>query len=112
MTNTVFFGVLILLLSMLIAVAGLILTQRLVPLGLRESHSTAIGIIYAALYVMFGVMVGFSAYLVLNKYGSSQKATQNEAGDVVELYWLVEQFPQPQRDRIQELAASYARAVV
>jgi hypothetical protein len=81
-------------------------------LELRESHSTAIGIIYAALYVMFGVMVGFSAYLVLNKYDSSQKATQNEAGDVVELYRLADQFPQPQRDRIQELAASYARAVV
>jgi hypothetical protein len=33
--------------------------QRLVPLSIRESHSAAIGIIYAALYVMFGIMVGF-----------------------------------------------------
>src|ERR671932_449107 len=99
MTNTVFFGVLILLLSMLIAVAGLILTQRLVPLGLRESHSTAIGIIYAALYVMFGVMVGFSAYLVLNKYETSLSMTQSEAGSVEQLYWLVEQFPEPERER-------------
>ena len=51
----------ILSLSVLLAVGGLVLVQRLVPLSLRESHNTAIGIIYAALYVMFGVMVGFSA---------------------------------------------------
>ncbi len=41
------------------AVAGLVLAQRLIPLSLRERNNTAIGTIYAALYVMFGVSVGF-----------------------------------------------------
>src|SRR3982751_2918685 len=93
----VFLGFVVILLSVLLAVAGLILVQRLVPLELRESHTTAISIIYAALYVMFGVMVGFSAYLVLNKYDTSQKTAESEAGDVEEIYWLAEQFPEPER---------------
>jgi hypothetical protein len=109
---TVFFGLLVILLSVLLAVAGLVLVQRLVPLPLRESHREAIGIIYAALYVMFGVVVGFSAYIVLNKYNTSHDTVKSEAGSVEELYWLAEQFPEPKRDQIQELAASYARAVV
>ena len=100
------------MLSVLLAVGGLVLVQRLVPLPLRESHNAAIGIIYAALYVMFGVMVGFSAYLVLNKYVASQNAVESEAGSVEELYWLAEQFSEPKRDQIQQLATSYARAVV
>ena len=60
----------------MLAVAGLLVVHRLVPLSIRESHTAAIGIIYAALYVMFGMMVGFSvsAYIVLNKYKTRPKA--------------------------------------
>jgi hypothetical protein len=36
----------------------------------------------------------------------------NEAGGVRALYHLAGQFPEPQRDQIQELVVSYARAVV
>lgn len=110
--STFIWGLLILSLSVLLAVGGLVLVQRLVPLSLRESHNTAIGIIYAALYVMFGVMVGFSAYLVLNKYVASQNAAENEVGNVEELYWIAGQFSEPKRDQTQQLATSYARAVV
>jgi hypothetical protein len=64
-----------------------------VPLEIRESHNAAIGIIYAALYVLFGVMVGFSAYLVLNKYNLSETTAKSEASNVEELYWLAQQLP-------------------
>jgi hypothetical protein len=97
---------------MLLAVAGLMLTQRLVPLSLRESHNSPIGITYSGVYLLFGVMVGFSAFLVLNKYHTSQETTQTEAGYVEEIYWLAEEFPEPKRDQIQGLAVSYARVVV
>lgn len=110
--TTVFLGVSIVVLTVLLAVAGLVLAQRLVPLSLRQSHNTAIGIIYGALYVMFGMMVGFSAYLVLNKYTVSQNNTANEASSVVEIHRLAEQFPEPLGGQIQDLATSYTQAVV
>jgi hypothetical protein len=110
--STVLFGFLVVLLAVMLAIAGLVLVQRLVPLPIRESHNTALGIIFAALYVMFGVMVGFSAYLVLNKYNASQTTAKSEAGSVEELYWLAEQLPEPKRGEIQELTKSYARVVV
>lgn len=100
------------MLSVFVAVAGLVLAQRLVPLELRESHTAAIGIIYGALYVMFGVIVGFSAYLVLNKYVASHTTAASEAGSIVELHRLAEQLPEPGRGEIQDLATSYARVVV
>jgi uncharacterized membrane protein YqjE len=79
-------GLLVVSLAMILAVAGLLVIQRLVPLEIRESHNTAIGIIYAVLYVLFGVMVGFSAYLVLNKYNLSETTAKSEASNVEELY--------------------------
>jgi len=110
--TTTIIGLLTVLLAVILAVTGLLMVQRLVPLSIRESHSAAIGIIYAALYVMFGVMFGFSAYIVLNKYNTSQNTVKSEASNVEELYWLAEQLPEPERDEIQELAVSYARVVV
>jgi hypothetical protein len=58
------------------------------------------------------MMLGFSAYIVLNKYNTSQNTIKSEASNVEELYWLTEQLPEPKRGEIQQLAVSYTRAVV
>ena len=58
--TTPFMGVLVVLVAVAVAVAGLAAMQRLVPLPIREEHNAATGIIYAALYVMFGVTVAFT----------------------------------------------------
>jgi hypothetical protein len=110
--STVLLGMLILSLAILLAVSGLIFAQRRIPLRLRQAHNVPISIIYGALYVTFGVTVGFSAYLVLNKYTTSETTVANEAGDVRALHYLAGQFPEPQRKQIQDLATSYARAVI
>ena len=80
---------------MVLAVAGLAAVQRLVPLPLRESHNAATGTIYAALYVMFGVTVGFSLFLVWQQYDTAQKAVESEAATVGELYALAGGFSEP-----------------
>jgi hypothetical protein len=110
--STLLLGGLILSLAILLAVLGLIFVQHRVPLELRQSHNVPISVIYGAISVTFGVIIGFSAYLVLNKYTTSQSTEANEAADVRALYYLAGQFPQPQRDQIQDLTESYARAVV
>ncbi len=109
---TAFFGVLVVFLSVVLAVAGLALVQRLVPLGLRQSHNAATGIIYAALYVKFGVTIGFSLFFVWQQYDAAQKTAEVEAATVEELFLLAGGFPEPERGRIQDLAASYTRVVV
>ncbi len=83
---TVLLGISVVSASVLLAVAGLVKVQRLMPLEVREAHNAAISVIYAALYVMFGMRVGLSAYLVLSKYVSSQSIVESEASSVEELY--------------------------
>jgi hypothetical protein len=95
-----------------LAVAGLALMQRLVPLPIREAHNAATGMIYAAVYVMFGVTVGFSLFLVWQLYDAAQKSAESEAATVEEIYGLAGGFPEPERGRVQDLAVSYARVVV
>ena len=109
---TIVIGILIILLAVLFALAGVAFTQRRIPLELRKSHTTGLSIINGGLGAMFGVIVGFSAFLVLNKYHAAQQTVQSEAAEVEEIYRLAEQLPQPARDQIQGLATSYARVVV
>jgi cytochrome c biogenesis factor len=112
MLTTAFLGMGILLIAVLLALAGLILLHRQVPLELRRSHNVAIGIVYGTLQIMFGVIVGFSAFLVLDKYTTAQNTVTSEASDIVEIYRLAGQFPDTQQDRIEEVTKSYAQVVV
>jgi len=52
------------------------------------------------------MMVGFSAYIVLHRYNTSQNTVKSETSNVVELYRLAEQPPEPNRGEIQQLAVS------
>jgi len=110
--TTTLFGILIVLLAVALAVAGLVAVQRLVPLPVRQAHNAATGNIYAALYVMFGVTLGFSLFLVWQQYNVAQQTAEMEAATVEELHGIAGGFPEPQRGRVQELAVSYARVVV
>ena len=112
MLTTSFYGVLIVLASVVTAIAGLMVVQRLIPLPLRERNNTAIGTIYAALYVMFGVSAGFSLLQTSQEYNAARQVSKSEAVAVEQVYRLADTLPEPERSRVQELAVSYARGVV
>ena len=105
-------GALFTVLAVFLAVVGVLLTQRYISLEFRKAQNDTLSIIYGALYITFGVIVGFTAYLVLDKYADSQKTVTSEAADIVQIYQLANSFPQAQRDPIQQLARSYAQEVV
>src|SRR3712207_3325122 len=109
---TALLGFLIILVAVLLAVAGATLAHNRVPVALRESHTVPLGLINGGLNVMFGVIVGFTSFLVLGEYSDAQQTVQSEAGDLEELYRLAEALPEPNQDQIQGLVASYARVVV
>jgi len=109
---TAVLGILIILLAALLAVAGAAFTQRRITVDQRKARTTGLNQINGVLGAMFGVIVGFSAFLVLNKYHAAQVTVQSEAGDVEEIYRLAAPLPEPERGHIQGLATSYARVLV
>jgi hypothetical protein len=83
-----------------------------VPLPIRESANAVTGIIYGAIYVLYGITLAFSLYLANQEASEARETVEREAGSLEGIFEIAEQLPQPQRDRIQELTESYARVVV
>jgi hypothetical protein len=109
---TILSGALILLAALMLCVGGLALVYRFMPVSLLQAHYGATGAIYAALYVMFGISLGFSLFLVWQQYEAARLTVEAEAAAVQRIYWLAENYPDPQRSNVQELAVSYARGEV
>jgi hypothetical protein len=86
--------------------------RRLVPLSIRESANNVTGIIYGATYVIYGITLAFSLYLGNQETNEARETVEREAGGLEGIFEVAQQLPQPERDRIQELTESYARAVV
>lgn len=105
-------GILVVLLAVLLAVAGQAVVQWLLPLPLRNSNNAAIGAIYQAIAVVYGVTLAFALFLVWNEIYEVQRTTEHEAGNLGDLYRLAGQFPEPEREQIRELARSYTRVVI
>jgi hypothetical protein len=109
---TAVLGLLIILLVVLIALVGVTMVHNRIPVEERESHTVPLGLINAGLTAMFGVIIGFTAYLVMGEYMDAQRTVQTEAADLEQIYRLSAPLPEPKQEQIQGLAASYARAVI
>jgi hypothetical protein len=109
---SIIFGLFMICLSMLGAVGGLVLVQRLVSTERRQQHNDVAGFIYAVLGVAYAVLLGLTLIAVWEEWEAAQVTADDEASEVAEVFWTAHTLPQRQGRHIQELARSYAQVVV
>ncbi|MDQ3912144.1 MAG: DUF4239 domain-containing protein [Actinomycetota bacterium] len=105
-------GGLVIVLSVVVALAGLILVRRLVPLEHFKSHNEATSTIHHAIAIVFGVAAAFATVLAWEQLNTAQTITEREAADVETLYRLATQLPESNRNQLQQQTRSYAQIVV
>ena len=96
----------------LVALAGLEVVQRLVPATSRQRHNDVAGFIYAALGVIYAVLIALVVIAVWEEYDAASVTVEQEANALAEIFWLGNRLPEPEGSHIQELARSYAEEVV
>jgi hypothetical protein len=109
---TALYLILTVFVPVLVAVAGLVVVQRLVPPDRREEHNNVAGFIYAVLGVAYAVLRAFMLIAVWQDYNTAQTNVESEANELAGVYFLASQLPEPERTRLQDLARMYARVVV
>ena len=112
MPLTIVYGVLVIGGICLVALAGLELVQRLVPAVSRQPHNDVAGFIYAALGVIYAVLLALVVIAVWEEYGQASETVEQEANAAADIYWLAHRLPEPRGPHVQELARSYAEVVV
>ena len=105
-------GLAMLCLAMGLAVGGLILVQRLVPMNLRRQHNDVAGFIYAVLGVTYAVLLGLMVIAVWEQWEVAKHTADDEASSLAEIFWIADRLPEPMGRDVQELSRSYARVVV
>ena len=108
---SIVYGVLIVGGACLAAVIGLSLVQRLVPVSVRKEHNDVAGFIYAALGVIYAVLLALVVIAVWEEFGRARVTVESEANALAEIFWLAHELPEPEGPHLQELARSYAREV-
>jgi Protein of unknown function (DUF4239) len=109
---TIVYGVLVVGGTCLVALAGLELVQRLVPVSSRQRHNDVAGFIYAALGVIYAVLIALVVIAVWEEYDAASVTVEQEANALAEIAWLGHRLPEPEGSHIQELARSYAQDVI
>jgi hypothetical protein len=109
---TIVYGVLVIGGICLLALAGLEVVQRLVPVDSRQPHNDVAGFIYAALGVIYAVLLALVVIAVWETYGAASETVEQEANALAEIAWLAHRLPEPEGSHIQELCRSYAEEVV
>ena len=105
-------GLLLLCVAMALAVGGLILVQRFVPIAVRRQHNDVAGFIYAVLGVVYAVLLGLVVVAVWEEWNAAAVTADDEASSLAEIFWIADRMPGSKGHHIQELARSYARVVV
>ena len=111
MLATAVYGVLTVCVVALVAVAGLVAVQRLVPAAHRREHNEVAGFIYAVVGVIYAVLLALTVIAVWEENEAAKATVREEANELADVFWLAHRLPEPEGPRLQELALSYARVV-
>ncbi|WP_037570000.1 bestrophin-like domain [Phaeacidiphilus oryzae] len=98
--------------SLLAVGVGTHLVQHVVPHGLRAQHNEVAGFVYAAVGVMYAMLVGFAVLTVWGGVDQARQTTFKEADALAGVYWVARELPAPAGPAIERGALQYAHTVL
>ena len=88
------------------------MVERFVPADSRRPHNDVAGFIYAALGVIYAVLLALVVIAVWEEYRAARETVEQEANAAADIFWLADRLPEPRGTHLQELLRSYAQEVV
>lgn len=102
--------------TLLVVLAAVSLSVHLVhkywPYKSRQEHNDVAGFIFAAVGVLYGVLVAFVVIVGSDGLASARTTTYTEADQLANVYWMSRTLPSPEGSDIQGLALKYAHTVI
>lgn len=112
MTSTWYFGILVVLIAICIAVGGVAFARRSLSIDLLRRHNEIAAPIHAAIGVMYAVLLGFVVIVVWEQYNDAEAAVRTEADQLIALSRDASLFSNNGGDQLLAGIAQYASNVV
>ena len=96
----------------LLALGGLKVVQRLVPATSRQRRNDVAGFIYAALRMIYAVLIALVALAVSEECDAASGTVEQEANALAEIAWLGNRLPEQEGSRIPELCRAYTEEMI
>jgi hypothetical protein len=95
-----------------LAIAGLCLTRRFVPIeALRESNDV-VGNYLQTVGTVYAVLLAFVVYVVWGQFNDARLVVEREANEIIDLFRTAKGFPKASRRHLQDHLRRYTDAVV
>jgi hypothetical protein len=105
-------GLVIVILSILLSIAGMYLVRRRIPFARLKGNNEVAGFIYSMIGIVYAVLLGFIVIVVWEKYSDTENSIQEEAVHISILLRDAQPLPEATRRQLQERLLTYAKSVV
>lgn len=107
-----FWDIGIVLIVLAVLAAAIMVLQRYVPHHVREPHNDVAGFIFAAVGVLYAVLLGFVVITVWTGLDTARQTTFKEADALAGIYWISRELPAPVGPQLEHETLSYANTVM
>jgi hypothetical protein len=111
MTESVSIAVIVVL-AVAMSLLGLAIVRRLAPVQALGQHTDVIGFVYAAIGVIYAVILALVVIAAWEDYRDAKAAVSDEATAVLNLARAANGWPSPDRENTEATLVDYARQVV
>jgi hypothetical protein len=105
-------GLLIVVLSILLSIAGMYIVRRRVPFARLKANNEVAGFIYSMIGIVYAVLLGFLVVVVWERYSDTESSVHEEAVHISILLRDAETLPEAPRRQLQEHLLTYAKSVI
>lgn len=105
-------GIFLVGVMVLLAVAGTLLARRWVSVDVLKLNNEVAGFIYAVIGVLYAVLLGFTAIIIWEQFEKAQAGVDQEANELADLYRQAQAFPDDTRRELETHLRAYAKLVV
>jgi hypothetical protein len=105
-------GLLIVILSILLSLAGMYMVRRRVAFARLKENNEVAGFIYSMIGIVYAVLLGFVVVDVWEKYSDTENSVHEEAVHIGILLRGAQALPEASRRPLQEGLLTYAKSVV
>jgi hypothetical protein len=95
-----------------VAILGLLLVRRLVPLDLLQMHHEVGGYIIGVMGTIYAVILAFVVFVVWNQYQMAKSAVVAEANGLGDLSRMTRRLPEPLQTQLRGALVKYLEAVI